>query len=187
MGGSPGTQGQVPSSCTRLCWGGEHKASYVCEAAAGRPGSQPSCVRGCRPQPGALGAWCTPCGAESRRPSNRWRSRVLALPCPLTERALLEPLAVGKPPAPKPSPRTPGSSVQRQARSGAEAWKEQVASPSLAQPAPSWAASLAARQVWARLGQGRAASRQQLCHIGPLSRAGVLQSWRRTPLQPSRA
>ena len=31
----------------------------MCEAAAGRPGSQPPGVRGCRPQPGALGAWCT--------------------------------------------------------------------------------------------------------------------------------
>ena len=54
-------------------------------AAAGRPGSQPPGVRGCRLQPGALGAWCTPCGAESVRPSNRWRSPALALPFPGTE------------------------------------------------------------------------------------------------------
>ena len=53
--------------------------------------------------------------------------------------------------------------------------------------APSWEGSLAVRQVWARLAQGRAASRQQLCQIGPLSRAGALPSWRRTRLQPSRA
>ena len=53
-----------------------------------------------------------------------------------------------------------------------------MASPSLTQHAPSWAGSLAARQVWARLDQGRAASHQQLCQIGPLSRAGALPSWR---------
>ena len=59
-------------------------------------------------------------------------------------------------------------------------------SPSLAQPAPSWAGSLAARQSLARLAQGRVASRQQLCQIGPLSRDGALPYWRRTRIRPSR-
>ena len=36
------------------------------------------------------------------------------------------------------------------------------------------------------LGQGRAASDQELCQIGPLSRAGVLPYWRRARIQPSR-
>ncbi len=72
--------------------------------------------------------------------------------------------------------------MQRQGRSGAEVRKAPVASPSRAQPAPSWEGSLAVRQVWARLAQGRAASRQQLCQIGPLSRAGALPSWRQTRL-----
>ena len=48
-------------------------------------------------------------------------------------------------------------------RRGTEARKAPVASPSLAQRAPSWAGSLAAMQVWARLAQGRATSRQLLC------------------------
>ena len=52
----------------------------MCEAAAGRPGSQPPGVWGCRPQPGTLGAWCTPCSAESGRPSNGWRSPALPFP-----------------------------------------------------------------------------------------------------------
>ena len=59
-----------------------------------------------------------------------------------------------------------------------------MASPSRAQPAPSWEGSLAVRQVWARLAQGRAASRQQLCQIGPLSRAGALPSRRRREPPP---
>ena len=42
-------------------------------------------------------------------PSNRWRSTAPDLPFPLTELSLLEPLAVGNPPAPKHSPRTPGT------------------------------------------------------------------------------
>ena len=77
--------------------------------------------------------------------------------------------------------------MQRQGRSGAEARKAPEASPSLAQPAPSWAGSRAARQAWARLAQGRGDSRQQLCHIGPLSRAGALPYWRRPGAQASRA
>ena len=76
--------------------------------------------------------------------------------------------------------------MQRQGRSRAEARKPTVASPSLKEPAPSMAGSLAARQVRARLGQGRAASDQELCQIGPLSRAGVLPYWRRARIQPSR-
>ena len=79
----------------------------MCEAAAGRPQSQPPSVRGYRALLGALGAWCTPCGADSGRPSNRWRSPALALPFPPTELFLLEPLAVCMRPAPEPSPRTP--------------------------------------------------------------------------------
>ena len=63
--------------------------------------------------------------------------------------------------------------MQRQGRSGAEARKAPVASPSLAQPAPSWVGCLKARQVWARLAHGKAASRQELCQIRPLSRAGA--------------
>ena len=62
-----------------------------------------------RPQPGALGAWCSPCGAESGWPSNRWRSPAVALPFPLTEFSLLEPLAVCNPPAPKLSLRRTGT------------------------------------------------------------------------------
>ena len=77
--------------------------------------------------------------------------------------------------------------MQRQCRSGAEARKAPVASPNFAKAAPSWVGSLAARQVWPRFAQGRAASRQELCQIGPLSRAGALPSWRRTRLRPSRA
>ena len=38
----------------------------------------------------------------------------------------------------------------------------------IGQPAPSWRGSLKARQVWARLAPGRAASRQELCQIGAL-------------------
>ena len=135
----------------------------MCKAAAGQPGSQPPGVLGCRPQPGSLGAWCTPCSAESGRPGNRWRSPAPALPFRLTELTLLEPLAVCNPLASKPSPRRPGALVQRQGRRGTEARKAPVASPSLAQRAPSWAGSLAAMQVWARLAQGRATSRQLLC------------------------
>ena len=133
-----------------------------------------------RPQPGALGAWCSPCGAESGWPSNRWRSPAVAFPFPLTEFSLLEPLAVCNPPAHKPSPTTPGTYVQRQGRTGAEAKKAPVASPRLTQTAPSWGGSLKARQVWARRAHGRAASRQKLCQIGALSRARALPYWRPT-------
>ena len=52
---------------------------------------------------------CTPCSAKSGRPGNRWRSPAITLPFPRTELFLLEPLAVCKPRAPKPSPRTPGA------------------------------------------------------------------------------
>ena len=62
-----------------------------------------------RPQPGALGPWCSPCGAESGRPSNRWMSPAVALPFPLTEFSLLEPLPVCNPPAPKLSLRRTGT------------------------------------------------------------------------------
>ena len=55
-----------------------------------------------------------------------------------------------------------------------------MASPSLAQPAPSCARSLAERQFWARLAHGREASRQELCQIRPLSRARALLYWRPT-------
>ena len=57
-----------------------------------------------------------------------------------------------------------------------------MVSPSLAQPAPSCARSLAERQFWARLAHGREASRQELCQIGPLSRARALLYWRHTRL-----
>ena len=77
--------------------------------------------------------------------------------------------------------------MQRQGRSGAEARKAPVASSSLTQPAPSWGGSLKARQVWARLAYGRAASRRELCQIGALSRARALPNWRRTWLRASRA
>ncbi|RAX29614.1 UNVERIFIED_CONTAM: hypothetical protein DQE83_27630, partial [Escherichia coli] len=79
-------------------------------------------------------------------------------------------MAVCEQPASKPSPRSPGAKVQREGTGRAEARKATVASPSLKEPAPSMAGSLAARQVRARLGQGRAASDQELCQIGPLSR-----------------
>ena len=69
--------------------------------------------------------------------------------------SLLKPWAVCNPPPPKPSPTTPGTYVQRQGRIGAEARKAPVASPRLAQTAPSWGGSLKARQVWARLAHGR--------------------------------
>ena len=62
-----------------------------------------------------------------------------------------------------------------------------VASPNLVQTAPSWAGSLEARQVWARLAPGRAASRKELCQIRALSGAGALRYWRRTRLHPSKA
>ena len=62
-----------------------------------------------------------------------------------------------------------------------------MASPSLTQAAPSWGGSLKARQVWARLAHGRAASRRELCQIGALSRARALPNWRRTWLRASRA
>ena len=104
----------------------------------------------------------------------------MALPFPLTELSLLKPLAVCNPPPPKPSPTTPGTYVQRQGRIGAEARKAPVASPRLAQTAPSWGGSLKARQVWARRAPGRAASRQKLCQIGALSRARALPYWRPT-------
>ena len=84
------------------------------------------------------------------------------------------------PSAPIPSPRTPGAWVQRQGWTRAEARNTLVASPSLLQPAPSWTVTLAARQIWARLAQGRAASRPGLCQIGPLSRSGALPFCRRT-------
>ena len=45
--------------------------------------------------------------------------------------------------------------MQRQGRSRAEARKVPVASPNLVQTAPSWAGSLEARQVWARLAPGK--------------------------------
>ena len=84
---------------------GNLRLSCTCLA----PTESASGCAGCRPQPGAIGAWCSPCGAESGRPSNRWRSPALALPFPLTEISLQEPLAVCKPPAPKPSTRKPGA------------------------------------------------------------------------------
>ena len=62
-----------------------------------------------------------------------------------------------------------------------------MASPNLVQTAPSWAGSLEARQVWARLAPGRAASRKELCQIRALSGAGALPYWRRTRLHPSKA
>ena len=72
-------------------------------------------------------------------------------------------------------------------RTRAEAGKAPVASPSLTQPAPSWGGSLKARQVWARLAHGRTAPSQELCQIGPLSRARALPYWRRTWHRASRA
>ena len=128
----------------------------------------------------SLGAWCSRCRSDSGRPINRWRSPAVALPFPLTELSLLKPLAVCNPPPPKPSPTTPGTYVQRQGRIGAEARKAPVATPRLLLPAPSWRGSLKARQVWARRAPGRAASRQELCQIGALSRARALPYWRRT-------
>ena len=77
--------------------------------------------------------------------------------------------------------------MHRQGRSIAEAKKAPVASSSLTQPAPSWGGSLKARQVWARLAQGRTAPRQELCQIGPLSRARALPYWGRTWLPASNA
>ena len=116
--------------------------------------SASGCAGGCRPQPGALGAWCSPCCTESGRPNNRWRSPAVALPFPLTELSLLKPLAVCNPPPPKPSPTTPGTYVQRQGRIGAEARKAPVASPRLTQTAPSWGGSLKARQLQHSLSMG---------------------------------
>ena len=77
--------------------------------------------------------------------------------------------------------------MQRQGRSGSEARKAPVASPSLAQPAPSWGGCLKARQVWASLAHGREASRQELCQMGRLSRARALPYRRLTWLRASRA
>ena len=77
--------------------------------------------------------------------------------------------------------------MQRQGRSGAEARKAPVASPSLTQPAPSWGGSLKARQVCAMLAPGRAASRPERCQIGALSRARALPNRRRTWLRASKA
>ena len=77
--------------------------------------------------------------------------------------------------------------MQRQGRIGAEARKAPVVIPRLLLPAPSWRGSLKARQVWARLAPGRAASRQELCQIGALSRARALPYWRHTYLRASRA
>ena len=80
-----------------------------------------------RPQPGPLGAWCSPCTAESGRPSNRWRNPAVALPFPLTEFSLLEPLAVCNPPAPKPSFRRTGHKWKGKAglelRQGRRQWR----------------------------------------------------------------
>ena len=186
-GRDPDLQDQAPTTLTCLCWGGECYGTYDCHALAGRPRSQPPGVRGCRPQPGALGAWCTPCGAESGWPSNRWRSPAVPFSSLAQSSSCWSPWQCASHRPLSPPQGRLGPRSKRQGRSGAEARKAPVASPSLAQPAPSWAGSLAARQVWARLAQGRAASRQQLCQIGPLSRAGALASWRRTRLQPSRA
>ena len=77
--------------------------------------------------------------------------------------------------------------MHRQGRSIAVARKAPVASPSLTQPAPSWGGSIKARQVWARLAHGRTAPSQELCQIGPLSRARALPYCRRTWLRASRA
>ena len=129
---------------------------------------------------GAQGISLRVCGADSGRPSNRWRSPAVALRFPLPELSLLKPLAVSNPPPPKPSPTTPGTYVQRQGRIGAEARKAPVASPRLAPPAPSWGGIRKARQFWARLAPGRAASRRELCQIGALNRARALPYWRRT-------
>ena len=112
---------------------------------------------------------CFRCGADSGRTSNRCRSPAVVLPFPLTELSLLKPLAMCNPPPPKPCPTTPGTYVQTQGRIGAEARKAPVVSLRLAQPAPSWEGSLKARQVWARLAPGRAASRRELCQIGALT------------------
>ena len=62
-----------------------------------------------------------------------------------------------------------------------------MASPRLELPAPSRGGSLKAGKVWARLPHRRAATRQEPCQIGPLSRARALPYWRRTWLRASRA
>ena len=54
-------------------------------------------------------------------------------------------------------------------------------------PAPSRGGSVKAGQVWARLAHRRAATRQEPCQIGPLSRARALPYWKRTWLRASRA
>ena len=62
-----------------------------------------------------------------------------------------------------------------------------MASPRLELPASSRGGSLKAGQVWARLAHIRAATHQEPCQIGPLSRDRALPYWRRTWLRASRA
>ena len=64
---------------------------------------------GCIPHPGALGAWFSLCGTESVPPSTSWRTHPVALPFPLREHSVMEPLAVWHAPAPNPSMSTPGT------------------------------------------------------------------------------
>ena len=75
--------------------------------------------------------------SESGRPSNSLGIQPGALPFPQTELSLREAFAVWKPPGLKPSPRRPGSKVQREGKSGAEARQAPLRSPTLPQPSPS--------------------------------------------------
>ena len=80
---------------------GNLRLSYTCwvptESASGCAGLQIPAL--------ALGAWCSPCGAESGRPSNHWRSPAVSLPFPLTKLVLLDPLALWHSLAPNRDPK----------------------------------------------------------------------------------
>ena len=144
-------------------------------------------VWGCIPHPRALGAWCSPCGPDLCGQATAGEAIQLPFPSLRQSSHCWSPWQCASHRPLSPPNVALGPNVERQGRSRAEARKAPVASPSLVQPALSWAVTPEARQVSAMLAQGRAASRPGLCQIGLLSRAGALPFWRRTGAFPTRA
>ena len=92
-------------------------------------------------------------------------------------RAYREALAVCTPPAPEPSAKRPGSQVQREGESGAEASQAPGTSPTLPQPAPSRARTL---EAGGALGEARPG--QSSLSAGALRYRVVLDKTLESPL-----
>ena len=70
-GQEPRHAGSGPNHLHMSLLGRRVLGSYVSHTLSRHPRSQPLGVWGCKTQPGALGTWCSPCGALSGRPRNR--------------------------------------------------------------------------------------------------------------------